>query len=136
MGGRLHYFIIARSTVVCQYYLEKCLKKILPEIAQNGLDIHFLGVLNQNNRCRYLGETGGDRGRLGETGGDWGTYLVVAFIDATSNAFHWQDEVNTDYGSGLRVLLELESLATNFSTKRVYFSLFLGVNQIRKVKVD
>ena len=93
MGGRLHYFIIARSTVVCQYYLEKCLK-ILPEIAQNGLDIHFLGVLNQSNRCRYLGETGGDRGRPGETGGDWGTYLVVAFIDATSNAFHWQDEVN------------------------------------------
>ena len=66
MGGRLHYFIIARSTVVCQYYLEKCLKKILPEIAQNGLDIHFLGVLNQSNRCRYLGETGGDRGRLGD----------------------------------------------------------------------
>ena len=94
MGGRLHYFIIARSTVVCQYYLEKCLKKILPEIAQNGLDINFLGVLNQSNRCRYLGETGGDRGRPGETGGDWGTYLVVAFIDATSNAFHWQDEVN------------------------------------------
>ena len=54
MGGRLHYFIIARSTVVCQYYLEKCLKKILPEIARNGLDIHFLGVLNQSNRCRYL----------------------------------------------------------------------------------
>ena len=44
--------------------------------------------------------------------------LWRVFIDATSNALHWQDEVNTDYGSGLRVLLELESLATNFSTKK------------------